>query len=366
MQTTIVSTLLLLLAGEPAKLANYTGDWSKMAPITPKGYICYRAAGPMTIDGNPDEKSWADAPWTDDFADIEGPRKAKPRFRTRAKMLWDDNYLYVFAELEEPHVWGTLAKKNDIIFYDPDFEVFIDPDGDNHHYYEFEMNALNTIWELTLDKPYMDGGPAKLGTNLPGLKSAVAIHGTLNNPADTDKGWSVEIAFPFKDLATYADAIPCPPTDGDQWRLGFSRVEWLIDIIDNKYRKVPREAHAEDNWVWSPQGIVNMHRPERWGYVQFSKAAPGSAQFKPDATLPARDLLMNVYHRQRAFKEQFGKYADNLESLGLKDATHASLIEPLRLEAREKGYLVTVKIKLADGTIWVLHTQEDSRIWREK
>src|SRR5207302_4948895 len=69
----------------------------------------------------------------------------------------------VFAELEEPHVWGTITRKNKVIFYDNDFEVFIDPDGDNHNYYEFEINALNTIWELTLVKPYRNGGPAKIG-----------------------------------------------------------------------------------------------------------------------------------------------------------------------------------------------------------
>ena len=53
------------------------------------------------------------------------------------------------------------TKKNQVIFHDNDFEVFIDPDGDNHNYYEFEMNALNTMWELTLVKPYRDGGPAR-------------------------------------------------------------------------------------------------------------------------------------------------------------------------------------------------------------
>ena len=228
-----------------------------------------------------------DAPWTEDFVDIEGSVKPAPRFRTRAKMLWDDQFLYVFAELEEPHVWGTLKKKNDIIFYDNDFEVFINAASDNHNYYEFEMNALNTIWELTLDKPYRDGGPAHHGTNLDGLKSAVHVDGTLNDSSDKDRGWSVEIAFPWKGLARYAPAGAAPPKDGRQWRLGFSRVEWLVNIVDGKYQKVPREQHPEDNWVWSPQGVIDMHRPERWGYVQFSTAEPGKAAFKPDPTLAA-------------------------------------------------------------------------------
>ena len=41
--------------------------------------------------------------------------------------------------------------------------MFIDPDGDNHLYYEFEINALNTVWDLLLPKPYRDGGPALNG-----------------------------------------------------------------------------------------------------------------------------------------------------------------------------------------------------------
>src|SRR6185312_918912 len=253
--------------------ATLDSDWAKMKAVSPRGYVCYRASGPITVDGQADEAAWADAPWTEYFGDIEGSAKPAPRFRTRAKMLWDDEYLYVYAELQEPHVWGTITKKNEVIFRDNDFEVFINPEGSNHNYYEYEMNALNTIWELTLDRPYRDDGPVHLGTNLEGLKSAVHVNGTLNDPSDTDKGWSVEIAFPFKALAKYAKTAKCPPIDQEQWRIDFSRVEWVIDIIDGKYKKVPNRP--EDNWVWSPQGVVDMHRPERWGYVQFSTGKPG-------------------------------------------------------------------------------------------
>ncbi len=93
-----------------------------------------------------------------DFVDIQGDAKPKPRFRTRAKMLWDDNYLYIAAEIQEPHVWATLTNHDSVIFQDPDFEVFMDPKGETQPYYEFEMNALNTTWDLRLNKPYMDQG----------------------------------------------------------------------------------------------------------------------------------------------------------------------------------------------------------------
>ena len=252
--------------------------------------------------------------WTDDFVDIEGTRPAEARGSGLAprKCCGTINFLYVYAELEEPHVWATITKENEVIFRNNDFEVFISPDGANHHYHEFEMNALNTIWELTLDKPYRDGGPPRSPDNIPGLRTAVHIRGTLNDPTDTDEGWSVEIAFPWKGLKKYAGHAACPPRDGDTWRVGFSRVEWLIDIIHQKYRKIER---PEDNWIWSPQGIVDMHAPERWGMVQFTREPQGKGAFGPDPTWPAREALMEVYHRQQEFKLRHQHYAASLKEL---------------------------------------------------
>ena len=232
----------------------------------PKTYDCPKATSPIRIDGKLDEAAWKAAPWTDFFVDIEGPVKPLPRFKTRAKMLWDDEFFYVAAEMEEPHIWATLTEHDSVIFRDNDFEVFIDPNGDTLEYYEFEINALNTGWDLFLDKPYRHGGKASNAWEIPGLKTAVHIDGTLNNPADKDRGWSVELAFPWKVLAEHAHK-PAPPRNGDEWRVNFSRVQWQLNIIDGKYEKVPKTK--EDNWVWSPHSLINMHVPEKWGRVRF-------------------------------------------------------------------------------------------------
>jgi len=37
--------------------------------------------------------------------------------------------------------------------------------------------------------------------------------------------------------------------------------------VDGRYRKLP--GLKEDNWVWSPQHVINMHVPEQWGLVRF-------------------------------------------------------------------------------------------------
>lgn len=241
----------------------------------PKTYVCQRTPSKIKIDGKLNE--WRKVLATDLFVDIEGDRKPRPRFATRAKMLWDDQYFYIAAELEEPHVWGTLTKRDSVIFHDNDFEVFIDPNGDRNEYYEFEINALNTGWDLFLPKPYRDGGKADNSWDIVGLKTAIHINGTLNNPHDKDKGWTVEMALPWTALAQYAHKA-APPNDGDEWRVNFSRVEWQHEIVDGKYRKVANTK--EDNWVWSPQGVIDMHRPEMWGTVKFSKTIPGKGKAK--------------------------------------------------------------------------------------
>ena len=284
----------------------------------PKGYVCYRSPSPVTIDGDLKDAAWDAALWTDAFIDNEGDKKPKPRFRTRVKMLWDDEALYIAAEMEEPHLWATLKDHDAVIFHDNDFEVFLDPDGDNHLYGELELNALNTTWDLLLTKPYKDGGHAVNAWEITGLKTAVKIDGTLNDPRDTDKGWTLEIKWPWKGLTELVNAkrTPMPPKDGDQWRINFSRVEWDVEVADGKYRKVPKKP--EYNWVWSPQGVIDMHRPERWGYLQFSTAKSGTAAFKPDADWEVRDTLHRAYYAQRAYHKGYGKYAAALTDLGLK------------------------------------------------
>jgi hypothetical protein len=353
---------LLLTFAPSAKPAEYLKDWARMKGITPRHYVCGRAGEPIQIDGKLDDPAWHNAAWTEDFVDIEGTHRPRPRFRTRAKMLWDDQYFYVAAELEEPHVWGTLTNHDSVIFNDPDFEVFIDPDGDSHEYYEFEMNALNTGWDLFLKKPYKDGGSAMNEWEIPGLRTAVHIDGTLNNPADHDRGWTLEIAFPWPALGQYANR-PAPPEEGDQWRVGFSRVEWRIDTHHGRYQKVPNKK--EDNWIWSAQGIIDMHRPEKWGYVQFTRKPPKEVRFRRDDSAPARSVLQEIYYTQRDSQKKNGRWASQLEELSLSSRLGAGLAAPLRLEVTPEGFTATAEIRSGTGPTQRWHIRQDARVWKD-
>ena len=335
-------------------------DWTRMSRMIPNSYVCHRTARPLVIDGRLDETAWKGAPWSSDFTDIEGDAKPRPRFRTRVKMLWDNEYFYIGAELEDPHVWATLTQHDTVIFQDNDFEVFIDPDGDSHDYYEFEMNALNTGWDLLLKKPYKDGGPALNEWEIPGLKTAVHVNGTLNNPADADVGWTLEIAFPWKALAEFAHR-KTPPTEGDQWRVNFSRVEWLTDVVDGKYRKLP--GKKEDNWVWSPQGIIDMHRPEKWGYVQFTRKKSGTVSYSPDPAAEVKSRLHEIYYAQRDYRKSNGRWATTMNELAMVRKSIETVTSVMKTSA--DGFEVISEIKLSKGKAQRWHIRQDARIWSD-
>ena len=327
-------------------------------------YVCYRTEEELMIDGALDEPSWRAAPWTSDFVDIEGELKPRPRFRTRVKMLWDSRFFYVAAELEEPDVWATLTRRDAVVFHDNDFEVFIDPDGDNHEYYELEVNALGTEWDLLLTKPYRDGGTAVDSWDIRGLVTGVAVNGTLNTPDDSDAGWTLELAIPWDVLEECAHR-PTPPGDGDAWRVNFSRVEWRTEVVSGRYVKLADPASgrplSEDNWVWSPQGLINMHYPEMWGLVQFSSAAVGEADvpFVPDPEGPARAALMDLYYRERTHRGSTGAYTTDAAALGLSDPPGEGLSWPPEIHVTPHMF----EASLVAATGKVLHVSEDGRIW---
>lgn len=304
----------------------------------PRNYICYKTNTPLVIDGVIDEKVWEAVSWSEPFINILGPDEEKPYHETKLKMLWDSNYFYFGALLVEPHVWGNLTERDAIIYFDNDFEIFIDPDGDNHRYMELEVNALNTIFDLFLKRPYRDTTRVVIEFDMPNVRSAVYVAGTLNDPTDQDKYWSVEIAIPWKDMIEHLPGNRIP-RDQEQWRINFSRVHWETDIIDGKYVKkkdAEGKPRRELNWVWSPQWAVNMHQPEFWGYVQFSKIAAGGqpVKFREDADFDLKMALVEIYKKQKAYFQEHQGFTENLSNLKL----HAYNLEKF-------GGLIEINVK---------------------
>ncbi|MGC8865115.1 MAG: carbohydrate-binding family 9-like protein [Bacteroidales bacterium] len=285
----------------------------------PRAYICSFTHDSLTIDGRDDEPAWKSVPWSEAFTDIEGPTAPPPLFTTRTKMLWDNDNLYILAWLEEPHLWATLTQNESVIYHDNDFEVFIDPDWDTHHYYELEINALGTTWDLMLTRPYSLGGRAISAWSFDGLRKGIHLAGTLNQPSDVDTGWMVELAIPFRVLAEGAPNHS-GPRPGDVWRINFSRVQWQLQIFNNQYFKKTDPGSGkplpEYNWVWSPQYQVNMHKPEYWGFLLFSgNVAETDEVFTPPCDHEIYFALRQLFDEQYEFYHKHENFAKRLDLL---------------------------------------------------
>ena len=286
-----LSSIAILPARRTGLRAQVAGCGAQL-PFGVREYDAPRVAAPPAIDGALGDAAWLTAPWTEPFVDIRGENWPDPSLATRARIVWDEDHLYIAAELEEPHLWATLAERDAILYREHDFEVFIDPDGDARDYYELEINALGTEFDLFLPRPYQRAGKANVAWDMEGLRTAVALDGTLNDPSDEDRGWTVEIAIPWSALRPPEgrDAIggargsrqsdagrlspDTAPRTGDEWRINFSRVQWPVEVVAGQYRRARaptrEDRHPEHNWVWSPQGEINMHIPEAWGIVRFT------------------------------------------------------------------------------------------------
>ncbi len=298
--------------------------------VKPKSYLVPKAKEALIIDGVANESAWKNASFTDPFIDIEGVKS--PKYLTQAKMLWDENYLYVYADMEEPHIWGYLKQRDTIIFYNNDFEVFIAPSGTTYNYGEIEINSLDTVWDLLLNRPYRDGGKANNHWNLDELKSAVHIEGSINDPSDTDTLWSVEMAIPMPALIELKNDPKTLPKEGEQWRINFSRVEWDFELEGNSYyRKKDKEGNflPEYNWVWSNQKVINMHEPEKWGYLQFTHDSIAEEKsFKADENMLMKQVAYALFRNTKSgqLKDLLDAEAGSLKSVEVKYSETDSLV----------------------------------------
>lgn len=249
---------------------------STPGPYVPRQYVCYRASGPITIDGRLDEKAWRDAEWMQLFEDHQAPYAPAPWKTTRAKMLYDDDFVYFGAELQEENVWGSLTERDCVIYYDNDFEIFLNPTSDGVGYYEFEINPLNVVWDMFHETDYHRASALHTDYDVTGLRHAVAVQGTLNYHHDEDIGWTVEVAWPLKSLCERNPRVSLPIERGDMWRVNFSRVQYMHNFDHLFPTKLP-DSPCED-WVWQSTSTGDLHNPEMWGKVYFSDRTAGTVR----------------------------------------------------------------------------------------
>jgi hypothetical protein len=338
--------------------------------FTPHTYIIYKTDKPLNIDGKLDERTWQKADWTNDFVNITGDSTNPPPQQTRAKLLWDKDYLYIGIQLKEKNIWATMTKHDAPLYLENACEVFIDPDEDTQHYLEFGMNALSTTYDLLLPKPYRDGGHPISAYNIRGLKAEVSVDGSINDPNSDDVQWTAEIAFPIKalkELNLLNDQLP--PKAGDQWRLQLARAERQLVVRRNKYKmkKDPKTGRPLPSRYssWAPQGLVNLHYPEMWGIVQFSDVIAGQRKgtFKKPEDEQIKWALRNVYYQLKQYRLNNGLYTGELSELKLDKIKKQNPNFSPALHATENTFIASYP-GFQKNVIWYIN--QDGKIWSRK
>ncbi len=249
-------------------------------------YVSHRTSG---------QPDWDRAPRSPRFVDMVSGEPAW--FDTRAAVLWDDQYLYVKFWGESPAIEARQTERDSLVFLESDFELFIDG-GDC--YYELEINALNTLYEvffiwsdayskfdpdefsLTRRRAVSFAGDADrsgetfwkgthprgqrwafLDYDMEGLETSVEIDGHLNDRMQLSRGWSAEMRLPWTSLKHLANGRALPPKEGDVWRFFFGRFEKLM--------AGGKEVQPHPAWCWTPHGVYDTHQPGSWTEIRFSR-----------------------------------------------------------------------------------------------
>lgn len=346
-------------------------DYARLLKV-PKQYTILKTTGKIRVDGKDNENEWSQAPWTEYFTDIKTGANADENSKARCKMLWDSNYLYVYAEFQEQDIWASIKQQDYSIFHDNALEIFINPDGSTFNYFEFQINAYEAVWDLFFSKPYRSGGYGLSSWDFKGLLKAVHIAGTLNNPSDRDSSWSIELAIPFASLDSRNNSIKA----GTIWRMNFSRVQWQLESGNGVYARKKDNATGrffpERYYVWSPQGIVNLHYPERWGYALFADTlSPGG--FLNYETEKLKLSLWKYYYLQQQYNRKNGRYAATLAQLdklaeGMPDTKIPG--ENIQMFVNEKQFWIQGKSPSLNSYIAVdqegeLHTDTGKLSWKK-
>ena len=250
----------------------------------------------ILIDGDLSKEVWKNAHWSKRFVDMVTGEAGM--YNTQTALLWNDTHLYIAFLAEEPFVEAQLTERDSIIFLENDLELFIDG-GDC--YYELEINALNTLYEVFFiwkdaykkggkfdipafdvhhPKAYTFGGDydrtgasfwngthprgvrwAFTNFDMEGLQTAVKIDGSVNDNSDIDKGWSLEIAIPWTSLSLLANGRNLPPKNMDVWNMFLGRFQKLM-LHGKEIQPHPASAlNCHD--------VYDTHLPEKWSKIEF-------------------------------------------------------------------------------------------------
>ncbi|XP_041351417.1 uncharacterized protein LOC121370334 [Gigantopelta aegis] len=325
----------------------------------PGNYVSYYLHGKtITIDGKLDDEAWKEVSSTENFVDIRGLDYPAPRLETRVKLRWDDTNLYVGAYLQEPHVWTTFTEKDTRLYKNNAFETFFDVDGSMQMYKEFEINALNTTWDLMLTRAYMDGGDFVDWEGI--ADKAVYTDGVVNDPSSKPTFWSLEVVFPFVNLAENTTRHSGPAVDGEVWFMVLARPQYETEVVNGKYQKVPGSKASWYSWV--PVGAVNLHLPSKWGLLEFSKGQPQKNPTFSFSRWTTYQALFDIFNAEKTFNAVNAGYVSDLKLLTLPPyITSGDCVHTINVQVNNDQFEVTLRSKTEPRV--TAHINNNRTVW---
>jgi hypothetical protein len=213
-----------------------------------------RLTGTINVDGRLTEPAWRRARQTDAWLDPSSG--AAVDLETRAKVLWDDEFIYIGMEAADPDIFASRTERDTELWEEEVLEIYLDGNNDGRDYIEFQINPLGTVFDAVFPRSNDRDWPASARTNLVGLETAVHIEGTIDDRGDSDTKWTAEFKLPLSSIPGFA---PIPPIDDTTLRVNF-------------YRYDRSEGRDTTYFAWSPVGGGTFHRPDRFGLVRFTGA----------------------------------------------------------------------------------------------
>ncbi len=223
-------------------------------------YTIARTAAANPVPGQWDDATWAgvEALAIDRFHD----RSSDHRPRVAAKLLHDDEHIYVFFRVEDRYVVSKRTELHEMVCKDSCVEFFVRP-RDDAGYFNIEINAGGTM--LLYYCAGWKGGPGdgriRRTPITPAQAAMIDIHGSLPRTVEPEitepVTWTLQYRLP---VALFeAELGPLRPLAGQRWRANF-------------YKCADESSHP--HWAsWSPVGEkLSFHQPDRFGTIVFAEA----------------------------------------------------------------------------------------------
>lgn len=234
-------------------------------------FECRWATSRIEIDGKADDKAWAAAEPIDNFyLPWLGENTRPAKTATRAKLLWDRQYLYFFAEMDDSDLYADVKQHDGQTWNNDVFELFFKPAEDKPGYYEFQVSAAETMLDAFMPRRNAGGFDRFKNDDEFHIDAKVSLDGTLNKWQDKDKGWAVEGKIPWLDFVRAGGR----PAVGETWRFALCRYDYSVDF------------EGPELSTCAPLSTASFHQYEDYARLRF---------VGPDDTAAAKTANLQQY-----------------------------------------------------------------------